>query len=463
MKRISYKTYVFFGSIVIFLLSVLGIKDLVFFQMSIVLSVYLFILIHLYRQKAQILDFGVILAAMGSLYILGPTIAVIFGKIEKDEYYEHSQLILYSILCLCFFYLGYRYKLINRKICKANNTHKKTLGFIQKHNHSIIKIALIVVLVVFILSQFLIISGVGLSSYFTIGRAATKLVITTKYAKLSMFTGLGNFVNTFALILFLEERKRKKFDYVYFSIFIVSGVMAILLAIISMDRSTLLLIILPFIYVLHFYKIINTKMVIASGITMVFLFVIWKGSLSRFLKTGSIGITKRDISIPTEIYIWFEVGSNIIDALKNEEINYYCGYTYLRAFESIINPLFQNYDSLSTWYMKTFETALYLKGSGRAFSCIVESYLNFNILGSVLVFFPMGIFYKTIEAKTYTSIYWRCYYALSLAYIYKIFRSEAYSIIKMSFWTWGVPLLIIYFFDCKYKSTHKQKVIGKLS
>lgn len=85
-------------------------------------------------------------------------------------------------------------------------------------------------------------------------------------------------------------------------------------------------------------------------------------------------------------------------------------------------------DASSVWYVKTFYPTTASGGGGWAFSIVIESYMNFWILGPVV----LGALFGRIVARFESNLIQRAILVFVMAFS---FRSDAVSLIQMTGWT----------------------------
>jgi len=373
------------------------------------------------------LNFGIVFNALWYLYTSGIFVKNIINQdgINMITLY----LTLLSIVSFIFFNLGYNFF----SSSKLRVSDKKIDPFKIK----------IIVFLFFVLAigvRLCIIYKIGFNEYLYVSRA-TRNSILANMNYLVMFSDLIYLTNVITLDLLFKTKSK-----FFFALFSTSFLFSLAMAVLEIDRSDFLKVILPVVFLLYYYKKINFKKIVIVGFILLLLFVNWKQFLNGIIFDNSMN--RIAVTIPSELYTWHSIGNDVIRDLNDNKLNYLYGYTYYKALESIINPLFGNYESLSTWYVKNYHYDVYKKGGGYAFSAIIEAYYNFHIVGIIIFFYLFGLIIKKLELKVSVFTY-RCLYALLLSVSYKLLRSEFYSIFKNAFWLWVVPLIVIYLFSKK--------------
>ena len=99
-------------------------------------------------------------------------------------------------------------------------------------------------------------------------------------------------------------------------------------------------------------------------------------------------------------------------------------------------------EPLSKWYVRNYEFDVYIKGGGRGFSGVLEAYLNFGLIGNIIVFFLYGVLFKKIS--NYNNEISMIIFLIVIGSVYQLFRSESYSLWKTMYWFKIIPILIIF-------------------
>ncbi len=391
-------------------------------------------------NSIYIFNFGMLFNVLWYIYSIGIIVRNYVFSMQLNQIQLY--ILFLSIISLVTFNYGYLIKSVAQKDLTDYSINSKSMKLLS--------------LGVFILSvvvRVYVVNKIGISNYIFYSRASRSQVLTgMKY--LIMFYDLIYLSNVLLLDSYFRFGKK-----IFRNLFILSLAISTIMAIIEIDRSNFLKVVLPISFILYYYKKVSFKKLILLGLTLLCLFISWKSLLSGIIFGNQIFLNT-SLSVPAETYAWTQIAENIIEGLSKNEINYKYGYTYYKAFESLVRPIFQNYEALSTWYVKNYHYDVYIKGGGFAFSSIVEAYLNFGIFGVAIVFFLFGFFVKKIEYRVHLFNY-RLFYALLLSVSYKLFRSEFYSIFKNSFWIWGVPIIIITYFSSKTKKIRNGFILNK--
>ncbi len=385
------------------------------------------------RRINKKFNYNMIFIAMGTLYFAGPLLANYVGIIANKDIEDYWYLPVSAIIAMISFTLA------NRVTYKTKTTEYGV------YNHQRIKGMLLCWLLLYFLVELYIFHGIGWNAYLVYGRAAAKQMIGRQFGRLTLAESLPNIVAVLSFELYFREKERNhRTDRVYRNLGLISAGAALFMAVVRVDRSDFLTILLPLIFIFYFHEKIEFRDLILMGFGLLLLFSAWKIIIPALLRGDVDAVRSYSLAVPGETYAWFDVGKDVMNFIKNGNMEYKLGHSYLKAFESIINPLFQSYESLSTWYVRTFYEDVYLAGGGRGFSCIIEALMNFGFFGPMIVFFYIGTFISWLEQKMKQSPFYSTFYALMMGGVYKLFRSEVYSIVKLSFWTFAVPLFFIW-------------------
>ncbi len=384
------------------------------------------------KDRKLELNFGLVFVGFGVLYITGPLVAAVLGQLDKDYVLSNVGLLYMAAITSLAFMLGYG--LFFRK----EKSPVETSGALEGIDYKRAKIFMTFFSGVVVAVKMYTVFAIGINQFVAVGKGQMKMVLSQNYAVGNLIGMVGYPLMILALELHFARKKTEK-DIFFLILALITTAATLFEAIVQLDRSTVLLVVLPWIYVLAKNKVIQIWKIIVFGVVMFLAMLVWKEVVVAVFNSDLTIADTIAIAWPSEFFVWFEVWTDIIREFKKGILSYRYGATYLSAIESIFNPLFQNYQSLSSWYMEHFYPLEYAKGNGRAFSMIVEAYYNFGYVFMPFAFFPMGIIVKAIERKKY-SIYWGSFCALFAGFTYKFYRSELYSVVKLSFWTWAVPL-----------------------
>lgn len=430
-KMLSYIIYIFLVSVFeIFLFMSYSYSDsayLIIFAMS--FYVVGFFIINEYYKTKSFFSLRNIFNLFGVLYTNYYIVQLIMNNINISKEIYFSMFLSY--ISILFFNIGY-----------VISKQKKHQEYEKKENKGVYQTKIIIglMLIFFIFSvvaeAYVIFYKIGFSSYINASRAQqAKLMLD--YSILSFYKSTIPLTSMVYLYIYLKyNNKISKF------IFGISFIISILNAIISVSRAELLSILLPILFLLNHFKKISTKSVIVLGIIGFVLFGAWKG-----LANGETNV----ISYDSEFNSWYTICSNILSDKTN--FKYLYGSSYLKTIFNLIVPI-TNTTSLSTWYVKTYEYSVYLRGGGRGFSGVLEAYMNFGIAGNIIVYSFYGWLLKKMNKESDLDI---IIYMILMTSIFQMFRSESYSLWKSMVWFKIFPVLIIFWLSRRNKINKDSK------
>lgn len=382
-----------------------------------------------------------ILSFMGSFYIFGTIIIVLFNKesllsievifnifgLLYSNYYigeliqlnmkidstygnimllAHFSMIVFNVT---FFFANYLVGKVERDSNIAYDSYK-------------IKCFFIFLFIISIMAEvYVVFYRIGYSNFFHATRASKSLMMED-FGILSFYKSTIPMVSAVSLYLYLKY-KEKGCMFLTILAFVISFGNAI----ISGSRAELISIFLPVLFLLYYFERISNKMVMFLGVLFFLFFGAWK---SMFW--GEI-----NISFDSEFDSWYRIGRNVF---SDESFRFIYGNSYFKTLINLIIPI-TNMESLSTWYVKTYESSVYRIGGGRGFSGIIEAYMNFGVLGNILVFAFYGWLAKKLKGNNDRQI---LVYAIIMISVYQIFRSDSYSLWKNLMWFKIYPVLLIF-------------------
>ena len=279
---------------------------------------------------------------------------------------------------------------------------------------------------------------IGLAVYFFASRAE-KSLLTSDYSILQFYPYTLPLISTISLYLYLSYKNK-----VSYSIFIIALFLSLTNAVITGSRGEMLIIAFPIIYLLRLFNVISAKFTILICIGGFVLFGIWKS-----LYTDNI-----EVQYDSEFVSWYRICDTILSDSSGFE--YLFGKSYFQTLINLVIPV-TNMESLSTWYVRKYENAVFLAGGGRGFPSVFEAYMNFHVLGVVLVYSFYGCLAKKINRSSELGL---LIYIIVLISLYKLFRSPAYSFWKNMMWFEIYPTLFIYKFS-QIKSGRRLRKIQK--
>lgn len=221
------------------------------------------------------------------------------------------------------------------------------------------------------------------------------------------------------------------------SLQIIMAIIIILYSIITISKAQLMFAIIPIAYLMSERGKLR-KLHVGIGIVIgMFVITIWKPLLG-FIFYENRKLDYSSIQIPRELNNWIEMYDNI----KDQPIK--LGESLFRTFAGLSTP-FSNYEPLSVWYAKHFVPQIWENGGGRGFPTILEGYINFGVIGALIIGFIIGVYFGIIECFKRSSLPALIISIVTMCIIHKFFRSEIYSIFKTSIWLMIIPAILSYY------------------
>lgn len=274
---------------------------------------------------------------------------------------------------------------------------------------------------------YVIFERVGLINYLVASRGG-KSILLEGYGMWTFYKSTLPLVSTFSLYMYL--RYKKNFDLL---LCIMSVSFALLNACVDVSRAEIISILLPLVYLLSYFNVLNNRQVVFCFLGIGVLFGVWKSLFGNDIV----------FSFDSELNSWYKISVNI---LSDKTLDYLHGKTYFYTFINLFIPV-TGIESLSTWYVRTYEYSVYILGGGRGFPGVVEAYMNFGYIGIFLVYGFYGFLFKQMREDGFLSV---ILYSIILLSVYQFFRSEAYSLWKNMMWMRVYPTMIIYFISVRY-------------
>jgi len=235
-------------------------------------------------------------------------------------------------------------------------------------------------------------------SFFLIGKGTRTLLYNSagfeKFAKDIMIAGI--IVLNF---YFVRPKYIKRFMYKF--IFVFSFLIFFLLE----NRSAIVIELYTFLYLYNRnIKHINNFLILIFLFSTIIMATLGNSliySFKIFLITSSFHINITNIIyesfIQHEFYAWFEIFKNLHNVFVG-------GETFLQTIKSFLWPHFLGGEhfSLTDWYAENYlPYELFKKGYGRGFSFLVELYINFGIVLTIIFGFLIGKIFKKLENSGY--------------------------------------------------------------
>lgn len=376
--------------------------------------------LYIYKRNKNIMDASIVLNSIGYLYT---NYTYFFSNSLLYNYY--SKCLILAIVSICSFNLSY---LVTKKLNFKRNTD-------CMYNYSFIGFSSTVLLIIGLsIEIYFIIYIVGFDNFISMTRSARTLLLLDSLYVANFYKPiitLSCLLSTSHYICSLKHTFLQKVTLV------LGFTVSIYNSIISVSRADFVALVIPLIYILYIHDKISRKQVIGVCLLILSCLSIWK-----FVFTKGLSLDYSSIQMNSELESWVKIGNNIINDLNNGKIDYLLGTSYVDTLINILYP-FTGIEALSEWYVRIYEYSVYITGGGRGFSGIIEAYYNFGIFGCVLVFMLYGMIYKKIFSRTDNPAR-ILIQAVLLSLIYKVFRSEAYSLWKNAWWLQILPIIIIF-------------------
>lgn len=363
-----------------------------------------------YNDTQKIFSHGIIFNAFALFYSSYYFYAVISNSqpVQDNSYFT----IFLTLISIISFNIAYRFS------GKMSDSRK----FFTEYNYKTVRtMSFFLMLISYAAEFYVVFRKIGLGVILNATRAEVSLAMES-FGLLSFYRYTFPLLSSIFLLTYLKHHK--KMDAVCFAI---CFVMSIFNAVLYVSRANMIAVLLPIAYLLERYYILNKRQLIVLSFVIFILFGFWKGLYSN----------KMVLSFNSEFSTWYRIFDNI----KSD--NGYApqfGKSYLITLLNLFVPV-TNTESLSKWYVRTYEYSTYLRGGGRGFSEIVEAYLNFGVVGNIIVFYIYGIIFKQIKDD---DDFHTILYIIFMLSIYQIFRSDSYSMWKNMMWFRVYPTILIF-------------------
>lgn len=394
---------------------------------SIVASIFAFYFD--FKKNQQVITVGNIFTVYWFFYTNSFWLNYNLGYNQNINLSNIYLLSIVSILGFVFFHFAYSFK-------KNPKYHMENLSRdINEHSFKILEKILIIILILGLLLEIIFFLNNGVNAYFLTTRSTRSLIMNE--------TGLSNFFTDLLFLVYLLSLcslivyKSKLMK----TLFAVSMGNLIVYQLLIIDRSGFLQILFPLFFLLLLTKKVKNKTMIILGLTLFVFLSYFKTIMSSLIFNTDIPLEK--FKFNSEFEVWYGIGSNIIDGLKNSSISYLYGESYLSALYNLIMP-FNSTEPLSIWYVKSFYPEIYIRGGGLAFSSVAEAILNLGVVFVPIHFLMLGLFCRFIDSQKFNNIYYLSIYTFLLTVLYKFFRSEVYSLVKASWWFYILPVILIF-------------------
>lgn len=343
--------------------------------------------------------------------------SVFDGLYISNNIYYLQFLALVSILSFNIAYL-----------CFPRLQYFQKVNFTQ-YSFKVVRYASFALFLLSVFAEFYVVfRQIGLNTILSNARATTSLLM-------SDYSAFAFYRYTFPLLagifLLLYYNRKQKIDLL---LFLTALSFSVFNALIYLSRTYMLAVLMPLGFLSEHYKKISRRVLLIAILFIFLLFGIWKSMFS----------TQTVLTYSSEFGTWFRIGENI---LSDSSVSLRWGESYFNTLLNLIIPV-TNIESLSNWYVRTYEYSTYLIGGGRGFSGIIEAYINFGIVGNIFIFMVLGFIFKQINKNSNFNI---ILYVIFLLSVYQIFRSDSYSMWKNMMWFKIYPTLLIFMLAKKLK------------
>lgn len=390
-----------------------------------ILSFYFFVFLAIKDYNSKLLfSIRIIFNLFGFLYTNYHIIQLVETNQRIDDYTFFAMDLSY--LAIISFNLVYSYSKKSKPILRE-----------QGYTFSVSKFnfGLIIFCILSLLSEFYVVFyKIGIVSYILASRAERSLM-REGYSFFMFYSFLIPLIAAISLFLYYKYKKKKNLF-----IFFISFIIAVLNAVITASRADLLSLFLPIVFLCNYFKVISNKKTVIIGCMGFALMGIWKSLYSEEV----------EVQYDSEFNTWYEICKNMMSNPRGLDILY--GQSYIKTAINLVVP-FTGMESLSTWYVKNYEYSVYLAGGGRGFSSVLEAYMNFRLLGVIIVYAFYGWLAKKISPKGVANV---LLFMIVITSINMLFRAESYSLWKNMMWFKIYPILMLYFYSRKksYSTMH---------
>ncbi len=390
-----------------------------FVEFNLSFYILLFLAIKDYYSD-NLVSIRLIFNLFGFLYTNFHIIQLIEYNQSIDEYTFFSMELSY--LAILSFNLVYSYS-------KSSGTFFNEHGYVFKLHR--FNLGLSILFIASVLSEFYVVFyKIGIFTYVLASRAERSL-LREGYSFFMFYSFLIPLISAISLFIYLKYRKRKNLV-----LFILSFIIAIANAVITASRAEILSVFLPIVFLCSYFKLLSKKKIVLIGCFGFILMGIWKSLYSEEV----------EMKYDSEFNTWYEICKNMMTAPRGLDTLY--GLSYLKTLINLIVP-FTGMESLSTWYVKNYEYSIYLAGGGRGFSSILEAYMNFRLIGVVLIYAFYGWLAKKLKPNSIGNI---LIFMIVITSLNMLFRAESFSLWKNMMWFKIYPILFLYFYS--RKKTH---------
>lgn len=444
MFGVSKKIFFFYSILCsfLFLLFVLTIQDISYIDLDIIMFyisfyVFGFFILNDYLISRSFFSFGIMFNIWGLLYTnyyIGELI-MMGGHINNTD-----SLMMYCgyLSMLAFNITFYSYQ--NKGEIVHNSMIQDANEFLKRYDFGRIRALLFAFLLFSALIGYYVINDAGYINIAFQSRMKTSLLMQQYGAFGSVFRAVIPYIS--AIFLYFYFISRKKMDFI---IALLGFGIGIFLSFMYGSRSQFLVTLFPWLFLFWYSNKLSNKYLLVVGVMLFLLFGIWKSIYSDAM---TISYTY------TEFSAWYMIASNMLGQ-GNEECRY--GVDYLKTLINLIVPI-TGMETLGTYYVRTYLPSTWLAGGGKGFSGVLEAYLNFGLMGEIIVFGFYGYLLRKVTTLPNTGLRIFLYLAIVTS-MNGFFRSESYALWKGMIWFKIYPMFLILFFS-RRKSEIQHELIN---
>ena len=342
---------------------------------------------------------------------------------ELDLFYFMT---IFSIINFFVFHLAYSF-----------GFHVKEYKFTVNENFFSIVIPFIVIVaaITLLYEIYIIFIEIGIDRFINVSRPQRSAL----YLELGVLPFSDILILLSTICFAIAQLYKSRFVKVLFLLLFMNN---IAYSFVIIDRSTMLKVILPILFISLVFKKISTRIVVFIAFVGFFYMMFFKELMSSIIYSHPLNIAQ--FKINGEFERWYLVGLDVINDLNSGRLEMLYGRSYWDTLYNLIVP-FTNVEPLSVWYVREYYPEVYEAGGGLAFSSIVEGIMNFGLIGPVLYFFFLGFICRFINKRSFYDFKYFVLYSLVLTVVYKFFRAESYSLFKTTYWLWFLPLFLLFF------------------
>jgi len=429
-KRSSLVLTLFLNILIIFIAGLMGIFyniNLMFIIVSIVISVQI-----IYFESKKEKNVFNLVSVFTVFWFFYTNATLIDNYLDKQFLFSVSGKVYFLYyLALVSYYISY-------KLFRVPGAKKYTFN-----GKNIILTTIITAIIILAIQFYFIFIEFSLDRFIFTSKAARNLMVVNAPILYSISKQVLYLLSPLLYIMYLRSN-----DNLVKGFFVFILVYNVTVAFLIIDRSSLLVAILPTLFIMVMYKRISMKKLYLAAFIGFFVLVDFKSLMFNIINNGKL--VNLNLSIPEEFYVSYSIATEIVLKLDISEYSYLFGRSYLDSFIATIFP-FLNIEPLSVWYMRNYFPEIFSIGGGRAFSSVGEGYFNFGTIGVVAYYSLIGITAKYFNIKKNNNDLYLIIFAMLIPLTYKLFRSEFYSLLKTHFWFWFVPLVAIYVISKYFK------------